>query len=90
MLENKNSFYKMEVKTLFCKYNVELNEELINDLAAWIAAKSRAAEGACAEVNIFCSHAIKDGEIDEDLMAQDLYDLQSKIYGIVWQDSLEN
>lgn len=89
MLENNNSFYKMEVKTLFCKYNVELNEELINELAACIAAKSRAAEGACTEVNIFCSHAIKDGKIDDDLMVQDLYDLQSKVYGIVWQQSLE-
>ena len=89
MTVNKNSFYEMEVRTLFCKYNVELNEELIKELAAWIAVKSRAAEGANTAVNQFIARFETKNWTEGEEILQELYVLCKEIYGIVWQSSLE-
>ena len=86
---DKNSFYRSELRVLFVKYNVEQNEELLNDLADIVGRKFRAAEGANKAVNDFISAFDTDRWEDGEDILQELYNLSNQVYGIVWQSSLE-
>lgn len=82
---DKNSFYRSELRALFVKYNVEQNVELINHLVQIIGAKDRAAQGVNDAVQSFAASCIE----GESVSYTDVLDLQQKVYGIVWQSSLE-
>ena len=86
-MTDKNSFYRSELRALFIKYNVEQNVELINFLAQLIGSKDRAAQGVYEAVNEFV--ALSQEHEFESFNFGDLLPLQQKVYGIVWQSSLE-
>ena len=86
---DKNSFYRTELRTLFIKYNVEQNEGLLNELAAIVGLKSRAAEGAASAVNQFIAAFNAEQWEDGEEILQELYTLSNSVYGIVLQSSLE-
>lgn len=86
----KNAFYKFELRALFHKYNIEQNEGLLNELASIVGIRSRAIEGVNNAVNRFVADFQPEAwEQSEDLQ-QELYKLSTEVYGIVWQQSLEN
>jgi len=84
---DKNSFYRSELRALFVKYNVEPNVELIDFLAQLVGSKDRAANGAYEAVNDLASIFNVEDPRHPDLT--DISELQRRVYGIVWQQSLE-
>lgn len=70
--------------------SVDKIEDLFNELASIVGIRSRAIEGVNNAVNRFVADFQPEAwEQGEDLQ-QELYKLSNEVYGIVWQQSLEN
>lgn len=86
---DKNSYYRAEIRSLFIKYNVAQNEQLLNELAQIVGSKDRAIRGASDAVSQFVA-TYSDEAWMENIEISDLVNLDQQVYKIFWQQSLEN